>query len=180
VRLVTIDFDKYIDLLKEKDNEAFAFVYENTKRGVFSVIAPIVRDKSEVEDLMQDTYIKMLQNINSYQKGRNFTAWLFQIAKNLAIDYYRKQKRTTVLDPQDHEYVFDKEQETNEDYGLEINEVIGILSPEEKEIVLLKIVSGNVFREIADIVDKPLGTVLWIYNKAIKKIRDHVGKEAES
>jgi len=177
---VTIDFDKYIDLLKEKDNEAFAFVYENTKRGVFSVIAPIVRDRSEVEDLMQDTYIKMLQNINSYQKGRNFTAWLFQIAKNLAIDHYRKQKNTTVLDPQEHEYVFDTEQMQKEGSELELNEVIGILTPEEKEIVLLKIVSGNVFREIADIVDKPLGTVLWIYNKAIKKIRDHLGKEAES
>ena len=174
---MAIDFDKYIDKLREKDDAAFAFVYENTKRGVFSVIAPIVKNKNEVEDLMQDTYIKMLKNINSYQKGRNFLAWLMQIAKNLAIDHYRQQSKTTVLDPQEQSYVFDKEQPPSESSDLEIDEVLKILDPEEKEIVLLRIVSGNVFREIADIVDKPLGTVLWIYNKAIKKIRKEIGKE---
>jgi len=173
---MAVDFDKYIDRLKEKDNEAFAFVYENTKKGVFSIIASIVRSRAETEDLMQDTYIKMLQNINSYQKGRNFNAWLMQIAKNLAIDHYRKHSRTTIYDPQDQMYVFDTSQEP-ETNDLEIEEIVKYLSPEEKEIVLLHIVGGHVFRQIASIVDKPLGTVLWIYNKAIKKLQTELGKE---
>lgn len=176
VMSMTVDFDKYIDKLKEKDNEAFAFVYENTKKGVFSIIVSIVKSRAETEDLMQDTYIKMLKNINSYTKGRNFNAWLMQIAKNIAIDHYRKHNRITVFDPQEQMYVFNNQQAPQKT-DLDIHEVIKILTPEEKEIVLLRIVAENKFKDIAKIVDKPLGTVLWIYNKAIKKVQTDFGKE---
>ncbi len=176
---MTVDFDKYIDKLKEKDDEAFAFVYENTKNGVFSIIVSIVKSRAETEDLMQDTYIKMLKNINSYTIGRNFNAWLMQIAKNVALDHYRKHSRMTVYDPQEDMYVFDQQQAPVSS-DLDIDEVIKNLSSEEKEIVLLRIVANEKFKDIAKIVDKPLGTVLWIYNKAIKKLQKDLEKEEKS
>jgi RNA polymerase sigma-70 factor (ECF subfamily) len=94
-----VDYDQYIDALIEKDNEAFRIVYENTKKGVFSMIISIVNNKAATEDLMQDAYMKMIKNIKQYKKGRNFIAWLLQIAKNTALDHYRKEKRVTIIDP---------------------------------------------------------------------------------
>jgi len=170
-----INFDDYIDLLKAKDNQAFRLVYEQTKRGVFSIIVAIVHDKSQTEDLMQDTYIKMLKNINSYQKGRNFNAWLLQIAKNIAIDYYRKNHQVSVYDPVEQSYVFDKANEIEtEGVSYEMEEMLTPLDQTEREIVLLHIVSDLKFKEIAESIKKPLGTVLWIYNKAIKKMKQHM------
>jgi RNA polymerase sigma-70 factor, ECF subfamily len=166
-----INFDDYIDALIEKDNQAFEVVYENTNRGVFSMIISIVNNKAVTEDLMQDTYIKMIEKIHSYKRGKNFYAWLMQIAKNTALDHYRKYKRETVYDPQDKDYVF--EQSVEEDKSYMVQDLIKPLDEEEKQIVLLRIVSNRKFKDIARTVDKPLGTVLWIYNKAIKKLQEY-------
>lgn len=171
------NFDDYLDLLAEKDDQAFAYVYENTKRGVYSIIVSIVHDRQMTEDLMQETYIKMLKNLSSYQKGRNFSAWLFQIAKNLAYDQMRSTKKEIPMDPQDQDYVFDQPENTKavSDYSME--EMMKPLDDEEREIVLLRVVSEEKFKDIAKIVGKPLGTVLWIYNKALAKMKKYLGKE---
>lgn len=170
-----INFDDYIDLLIEKDDGAFQTVYEHTKRGVFSIIVAIVRDKSQTEDLMQDTYIKMLNKINTYTRGRNFNAWLLQIAKNIAIDHTRKYKRISVYDPIESSYVFDEHQaEIPKESSYEMEELINPLDDTERQIVLLRVVSDTKFKDIAKITDKPLGTVLWIYSKAIKKMKNEM------
>ena len=174
---MVVDFDKDVDLLKEKDDEAFRIIYEHTKKGVFSVIAGIIRDRSQIEDLMQDAYIKVIQNLNSYVKGRNFPAWVMQIAKNTAIDHYRKQKRITIHDPQTDMYPFDTETIDAPTSDLEVEAILKPLAAEERQIVLMKVFGELKFKEIATALGKPLGTVLWLYNKAIKKLRDNEGGE---
>ncbi|MDD4183885.1 MAG: RNA polymerase sigma factor [Candidatus Izemoplasmatales bacterium] len=173
------NYDQLVDLLKNKDDLAFQIVYENTKKGVFSIIAGIIKSKATIEDLMQDTYIKMIQNINSYKKGRNFPAWVMQIAKNTAIDYYRKQKRVDLHDPQTDMYLFDQAVPTAESSDLEIETILKPLQNDEKEVVLMKVYGNLRFKDIALALEKPLGTVLWIYNKAIKKLKESMGGETK-
>ncbi len=175
---MSVDFDQYVDKLKLKDNEAFAYVYEQTKRGVFSIIIAIVKNKADTEDIMQETYIRMLKNINSYQKGRNFVAWLLQIAKNLAIDHYRKHSRIDIVDPLEQSHRFDTPEATNSE-TMEITEMVKNLDELERQIILMHIVGDTKFRDIATITGKPLGTVLWLYNRALRKLRSDLGKETE-
>jgi len=178
-----INFDDYIDLLIEKNNQAFETVYEHTKRGVFSIIVAIVKDKSQTEDLMQDTYIKMLSKIHTYERGRNFNAWLLQIAKNIAIDHTRKFKRVSVYDPIESSYVFDNTvDEAPKEQSYEMEEMLKPLDDLEREVVLLRIVSDTKFKDIATLTKKPIGTVLWIYNKAIKKMKKEMegGTQSEN
>ncbi|MEA4821067.1 MAG: RNA polymerase sigma factor [Erysipelotrichales bacterium] len=166
-------FDDYIDLMMNKDEASFFEVYQQTKAGVYSVIASIIKDRQAIEDLMQETYIKMLKSLNQYQKGRSFTPWLLQIAKNLALDYYRKHQKEVVMDIQENEYLFTKNQvNENQEIDLELNEMLSSLTIDEREVVTLKIVSEMKFKDIAESLNKPLGTVLWIYNKAIKKVKN--------
>ena len=75
------DILKLIEKLKNKDNEAFEIIYYQTHKMVFSIIYSIVKDDLDAEDLMQDTYIKMIENINSFKAGRNFKTWLGTIAR---------------------------------------------------------------------------------------------------
>jgi RNA polymerase sigma-70 factor (ECF subfamily) len=175
--MMSPNFEDYLDALAEKDEQAFAYVYEQTKRGVYSVIVSIVRDRHTTEDLMQDTYMKMLQNLHSYQRGRNFAAWLFEIAKNLAYDHLRKNKPVIPTDPQEQSYVFDHPQETSPKTEYTMEELMAPLDALERQIVLLRVVSETKFKDIALTVDKPLGTVLWIYNKALAKMKKSIGKE---
>jgi len=171
------NFEDYLDALAEKDEQAFAYVYEQTKRGVYSVIVAIVRDRHTTEDLMQDTYLKMLQNLHSYQRGRNFAAWLFEIAKNLAYDHLRKNKLVIPTDPQNQDYVFDRREEPPPKTEFTLEELMAPLDEVERQIVLLRVVSEVKFKDIAVTVAKPLGTVLWIYNKALAKMKKSLGKE---
>jgi len=166
-----ISYDKYIDSLIEKDNKAFEVIYENTKKGVFSMIISIVRNRAVTEDLMQDTYMKMIQKIHQYKKGKNFYAWLLQIAKNTALDYYRKEKRMSIINPQENEYLFDKKIGNPEHYM--VLDMVKPLDEEEKQVVLLRIVSNLKFKDIALTLNKPIGTILWIYNRAIKKLQKY-------
>jgi RNA polymerase sigma-70 factor (ECF subfamily) len=172
-----INYDDYIDLLIKKDNEAFKIVYENTKKGVFSMIISIVRNKAVTEDLMQDTYIKMIEKIRQYKKGRNFYAWLLQIAKNTALDHYRKFNKETVYDPQEQAYYHENLKTEAKTYS--VLDLVKPLDETEKQIVLLRAVDDMKFKDIARVVDKPLGTVLWIYNKAIKSLKDYLEVEVE-
>jgi RNA polymerase sigma-70 factor (ECF subfamily) len=172
-----INYDDYIDLLIEKDNEAFKVIYENTKKGVFSMIISIVKNKAATEDLMQDTYIKMVEKIRQYKKGRNFYAWLLQIAKNTALDYYRKFHNETVYDPIEQSYYHDNLKTEAVTYT--VLDLVKPLDDLEKQIVLLRAVDDMKFKDIAKVVEKPLGTVLWLYNKAIKTLQTYLEVEVE-
>ena len=172
-----INYEDYIDLLIKKDDEAFRVIYDNTKKGVFSMIVSIVKNKAATEDLMQDTYIKMIEKINQYKRGRNFYAWLLQIAKNTALDYYRKYKNEVIYDPQEQSYYHDSLKTDEKTYS--VLDLVKPLDDLEKQIVLLRAVDQMKFKDIAQIVDKPLGTVLWIYNKAIKSLKSYLEVEVQ-
>lgn len=170
-----VDYEEYLDDLINKDNKAFEVIYENTKKGVFSMIISIVNNKAATEDLMQDTYMKMIQKIHQYKRGKNFYAWLLQIAKNTALDYVRKEKRNLVYDPQENNQIFD--QPTNDRNDYIVYDYVRDLDNDERQVVLLRIVSDLKFKDIAKTLEKPVGTVLWIYNKAIKKLQNQNREE---
>jgi len=166
--------DRQIKRLKNKDEDAFVYIYNQTKAAVYSVVMNVLHDRTQTEDVMQEVYITMVKSINSYQENGKFLSWLLTIAKNKAIDHYRRNKNTEVLfDPTEgeNEYLL-ADNNTHETFSLETNYLLSILDVDEKEVVLLKIVSDMKFREISDHLQKPLGTVIWLYNKAIKKMQE--------
>jgi len=172
-----INLDDYLDRLFDKDEDAFKIVYDETKKGVYAIIISIVKNNADAEDLMQDTYIRMLKSLHTYQKGRNFAAWVMQIAKNIALDHYRKHHRETIHDPQEEIYLFDTNQNPASPPDQTLMEMIQPLDSEERQVVLLRIASKNKFKDIATLMDKPLGTVLWLFNRTMRKLKSHMEKE---
>lgn len=165
-----LDYQLIIEQIKLHNQEAFAMLYNDTKNAVYSIIYAIVKQRQTTEDLMQDTYLRMLQNIHQYQPKVKFTTWLLTIAKNIAIDYYRKNKNTYSFNPTENEYLLPSYHDSIEK-KLESEAFQSILDDIEREVVLLKVVGELKHHEIAKILDKPLGTVMWIYSNAIKKMQ---------
>ena len=170
------NYDHYIELLKLKDEKAFEFIYHETKALVYSLILGIVKDRMVCEDLMQDTYLTMIEKIHQYKPGTNFKSWLLVIARNKAIDYYRRSLRETNIDPEFEDIILPTTDPVGEK-NLLIEEILNNLSQIERTIFLLYIMDDLKHREIAQILDMPLGTVLWHYNKACKKIKKLQGGE---
>ena len=88
---------KELDLLMRKiavgDDNAFALLYEKTKRGIFAFVYSYLQNYADTEDAMQTVYLKIKTGISSYRTGTNGRAWILQIAKNTALDFLRKRKQ---------------------------------------------------------------------------------------
>jgi len=157
--------------LQKGKMDVFDEIYYETKDGVYFTIISILKNESIAEEIMQEVYFKMLHNIHSYD-GRYFKAWITTIAKNMALNTYKKEKRTMIVDSQESDYLFTSKSNINEQYL--VNDMKRILNNEEFDIVMMHIIGNMTHKNISKTIDKPLGTVLWIYNRAKKKLRDYL------
>ncbi len=165
---------KVIKALKQKNEAAFEYVYDQTKRGVYAIIFSVVKSHQITEDIMQDVYMKMMTSIDQYQSKTNFNNWLLTIAKNKAIDYYRRTKKEQYINDVDYrDELISREPLPDENDNF--THMIEILSDEQRMIVLLKIVDNMRFKDIAELVNKPIGTVIWHYHKALKALKGYEG-----
>ncbi|MFA5471229.1 MAG: RNA polymerase sigma factor [Acholeplasmataceae bacterium] len=162
---------KYIDKLRQRDEDTFEYIYDLTKKGVYIIIFNIVKDHEVTRDIMQDVYLKMLDSIGSYQTKTNFYNWLLMIAKNQAIDNYRREKKIVHIDETDFIEQFSSQEETPEEKDI-FDRLLSVLSEDERQIVLLKIVDNLKHKDIAALLNMPLGTVLWMYQEALKKMKE--------
>lgn len=165
------DYGQLIEKIKAHDESAFNLLYNQSKNAVYAIIYAIVKQRQTTEDLMQDTYMKMVQNLYQYNGKVKFITWLLTIAKNLAIDYYRKDQHQIIVSPEDQDFRYPSHSD-NTEKKLESETYLSILNDLERQIVLLKTVGDLKHHEIALIVNKPVGTVMWMYNTAIKKMRN--------
>ncbi|MBS4172691.1 RNA polymerase sigma factor [Bacillus sp. FJAT-49736] len=150
--------------------EEFKQHYVAYKKHVFAMALSILRDFELSEDVLQDVYMKLFQYMK-HQKIKNVKAWLISVSRNRALDLYRKKKRE--ITGFEHEY-FEKSQYMADDPvdKLVLSKYLSLLDTEERQIVILKEISGMKHREIASIMEMPLGTVLWKYRVALKKLKN--------
>lgn len=161
--------EQWIQRLKKKEEEAFDVIYEEYKNLIYYCIYQITKDAMLSEDILQEAFLHMIENIHHYQENTNFKAWFVRLAKNLTLNQLRNKKETI---PLTEEVLYKKSDSNHETFEL-IRHLESFLSKEEVEIVVLKIVYQFTHQEIANTLDKPLGTVLWIYQKAVKKMKQH-------
>ena len=168
---------RIIKEFKEKDYSSFDEFYELTNRAVFFSIIPIVKSDDIAADIMQDVYLRFLEKIDQFKEGGNVYAYLSMIGRNLSINYYKREKRLIHSEelletiPSDEEVVYE--------YDSDILDLLNILNKDQRMVVALHIINNLKFREIAKIVEKPLGTVLWLYREAMKILRKELGDEDE-
>lgn len=159
--------------LKSGDLNSLDKIYEITSSAVFSIALSVVHNQEEAKDIMMSTYLRVREKINYYTPNTNGYAWILTIAKNLSINENKKLSRSTPTDFQEQDFVA-----TSKDVDCDIpifKIAKRVLNAEELTIVLLYCVNGYKHREIAKIVNKPLGTVLWSYNNSLKKIKKAIG-----
>ncbi len=167
-------FEGKIAALRMGDSRAFDYIYEQTSRAVFFAILYLVRDKMHAEDILQETYIRAIRSLDSYTPDTNFPAWLTQIGRNLALNHLKRTQREISTDFDQDSYRYGS-QETHLPYLFDIAQKI--LTEEEYQILMLCQVAGYKRREVAAMLNIPIGTVTWKNNKALKKLKIYLQKE---
>ncbi len=166
---------------------AFRELLIRYERPIFSLIYRMVRDRELAEDLAQETFVRAFNAIASYNSSYKFNSWIFKIASNHTINYLRKGKLDTVsifgtsdeglgdrelqiksITENPHEFTERRE------LGGRIEVAIGELREEYRMAILLYHVEGYSYKEIADIMDIPLGTAKTYLSRARKELKKHL------
>lgn len=158
------------------------------ERPVFSLIFRMVRNRELAEDLSQETFVKVLNALDSYRPEYKFSSWVFKIANNAAIDHLRRRELDTLsLEGSPHAETpqmieatalqigergeTQLEEVENKELGGEIERAIAKLRPEYRTCILLRHVEGRAYEEIAEILNLPLGTVKTYIHRARNELR---------
>jgi RNA polymerase sigma-70 factor, ECF subfamily len=148
----------------------------------------MTRNQSDAEDLVQEAYLRAFRALDQYKDGTNLRAWLFRIMTNAYINDYRKRSRRPVnssLDDLEEFYLYDHlidsgvqpSSERPEDVVLnqitadDVLKSLDVLSDDFRHVVLLADVEGFTYREIAEILDIPVGTVMSRLYRARRKLQ---------
>ncbi len=164
-----MDLKELLIQLQNDKMEYFDEFYNLTKNKVFYMAYSILQDYHLSEDILQDTYIKFLKHKKKVKVDGNILSYLLEISKNLSLNYVNKHKKVVNIDNIVFKYE-EQYQEKFEELKL-VQDMKKILNENEFQIVILKIINELTNNEIAQLLNKPLGTVLWTYNNAIKKLR---------
>lgn len=162
--------EKYIDGMSNRDKDSLIKFYEITKSDVYAFILSIIKNKEDAEDIFQEVYIKVYEGADMYQAYGKPLAWLLTIAKNLCYMKLRGKKETVDIDDMYNLSNGDKISDEVEN-KLILKAIFENVSDEERNIIVLHIVNGLKYREIAKMLDLSLSTVLSKYHRAIKKLR---------
>jgi len=156
-----------IQAIRGGDKSAFEELYKDMQTPIYTIIYRITWDKTMSEDILQDVFVKLFLSPPE-PSVKNPRAYIFRIARNLAIDGMRKQTQHLSLDE-----IEDTVSQPMEDIALrtDIDDALKKLPPQECQIVTMHVIGGLKFREISEVMKIPLGTAVWKYQKAIGKLQ---------
>lgn len=147
--------------------EACCALVERYAPAAVNLAARLVRDRALAEDLAQEAFIRAFGRLESYDRGRRFSSWFFQVVHNVAVDYLRRRRLTTVsLDgPSDSVAApvtpspSPADSAEHEALGRAMAQALERLRPEYREALILHYREGLTHAEVAAALGVPLGTV---------------------
>lgn len=171
--------EELIALLRQKDQKAFSYLYDNYSKAMYGIICNIVRNEEDAEDILQAAFLKIWNNFTAYkeEKGRLFT-WMLNLVRNAAIDFTRTSaskmgSKIQSLDGNVYEINQHHQQKASYDH-IGLKAAVNDLGEEHQAIIELAYYEGYTQEEIAAKLNMPLGTVKTKVRQAIIKLRQKI------
>jgi len=172
------DLQHYIKRIKEGDEQAFQYVYNQTKDEVYRTVRYLVNCQADVCDIVSEIYLEMIRSIEKYDNRKPFRSWLSGLAVRQTSNWNRKlwrmfrivEKKKQFLDTQVEESPENKA--VSDEKSRELFHLLGGLSYKLRVVIVLRYYQQKSLAEIAETLRIPLGTVKSRHDSAIKKLRD--------
>ena len=164
--------------VRNGDVERISVLFHRHHRMLFNFFLRLTGNRSLSEDLVQEVFLRMLKYRQTFQAGSNFTAWMYQVARNAHIDHVRKWKLEVAPDeepawddvaataPDQHESL-----EHNQEIGL-LRRALARLPVEKREVLVLSRFQNLKYEEIAQIMNCEIGTIKVRVFRAIRELSE--------
>jgi len=159
---------------RDGDPSAKAWLVQRWPAPEYRFCHRMLGNDEDARDAAQDTLVKVLRNLDRYDPNRKFSTWVFGIARNTCIDEHRRRKRRAWDEPSE---VVDHgptphQQTARAQRAQQIHSAMEQLPPMYREVLVLYHFEHRKYREIADILEVPIGTVMNRIFRARQKLRD--------
>jgi RNA polymerase sigma-70 factor (ECF subfamily) len=187
------DDEELMLLYAQGEVRAFEILLNRHEKPLYNYILRSVKRQDIAEELLQEVFLRVVRSAPKYKQSAKFTTWLYTIARNLCIDRARKKSKAPELSLNE-KIGGDEEGASHLDMLVDANanvshmsyergvfmdrlkEALAQLPEEQREVFLLKEVSGMKFREIAEVVDAPVPTVKSRMRYALEALRAHLAQ----
>jgi len=166
------------------DGEAFEALFQRHKSRVYGFIRRFMGGRCPADDLFQEVFLRIVRGRTAYRPSAKFTTWLFTIVRSVCIDTMRKQKHQQVNMPMDempesnmtHEsppviQITPRDHAADRETGEVLEQLIGILPAEQREVLLMREKLNLPFHEIARVTGCSVGTVKSRMRYALDSLR---------
>lgn len=171
------NIQELVNRAKDNDLQALGQLYELFLNRIYRYIFVRVQNKEEAEDLTSQVFLKMVENIGNFSwQGFSFSAWLFKIAHNLVVDWYRSrpakegerqaEPRAKTDDPEDLVLL-------NEKINTALKS-LNNLSEQQREVLILRLLAGLSCQQTAEVLGLSEGNVRLIQHRALVKLREEL------
>ena len=168
-----------IEACQRGDEDAFRVLFETHKDRVYSIALRYSGNSATAMDIAQDTFVKLLSNIQQFRGDSSFESWLYRLVVNMCLDYHRKSRRLLPMLDGALEGVLDSFRSPNEsalhdllrdEQTERVQQVVAQLPEEQRMAVVLRYTEGLSYEEIADVLGCRRGTVASRLNRAHKSL----------
>ena len=182
MNIVQLSDSALVSLYISGNENAFELLVNRHKNKVYTTILLIVKDTETAEDLLQDTFIKAIHTMKGgrYNEEGKFSSWICRIAHNLAIDYFRKEKRNPMINIEDNGNIFNtlsfseesiEALQIKEETHDRLRELIQQLPEAQKEVLIMRHYADMSFQEIAETTGVSINTALGRMRYALINLR---------
>ncbi|MCB0634236.1 MAG: RNA polymerase sigma factor [Saprospiraceae bacterium] len=161
----------------------FSCLYERYEDRLLRYIKRMATvNHEEAEDILQDAFIKIWRNLNSFDQHLKLSSWIYRIVHNEVVSFWRKKEsfgKNRKVEPDDDLFRIDPEESTPdlEELDMLTHEVLELLPLKYKTVLVLKFLEGMSYAEISDVLKKPEGTIATLINRAKKAFITAAGEK---
>lgn len=166
----------------QEDAEAFGELYSLYVKRIYAYHFQSTGNHADAEDLTSRTFYRALRHIGRYRdQGQPFSAWLFRIARNLQLNWYRDRQRHPVVTLNEE---WDQAAGEGPEHQVEwralqerLRELVRMLPPEHRELLALKFGAQMSSAEIALVLGRSEGAIKSLYHRILLRLREAMGRE---
>jgi RNA polymerase sigma-70 factor, ECF subfamily len=176
--------DEELVAMTLKNPDVYAIIVQRYEEKLLRYIMRIsMGPKEDAEDVLQDVFLSAYKNLNDFDQELKFSSWIYRIAHNKVISHFRKvtARPKTLTYEGDSQLLNILASEENIERDMEkkynaeeVREVLEQLDEKYREVLILKFLEEKDYKEISDILEKPMGTVATLINRAKKQFKEKV------
>lgn len=172
--------ESWVEHAQRGDTESFGKIYDALVKPIYRYLYYRVEDDMIAEDLTEETFLKIWQNLSKYKPTTSFSSWAFRIAHNLLVDHYRKHQATEEIDESlpDTQLHSSPDRQTNLKLTqVRLRKIIRKLPDHYQQVIVLKYINELDNSQIAEAMGKSEGAVRTLQSRALDQLRSHLGSE---